>query len=150
MPKSAFGHKADLPRCLLFVRSRGQSGQADLTAFFLIAARTNEKPRPCVTADVVSGKPATKGSASTSRHGHTCEVPPTRKEVNASPRAQSCSHRSDLPSARSPTLERQKGNRQNENPARAEELGGFIPHAVGTKIFNETARCGSKMVRFLR
>src|SRR5262249_7024117 len=92
-----FWHKADLPRCLLFVRSRGQSGQADLTAFFLIPARTNEKPCPYVTADVVSGKPATKGSASTSRYGHTCEVPPTRKEVNASPRAQSCSHRSDLP-----------------------------------------------------
>src|SRR5262245_9138864 len=97
LPYVGFWHKADLPRCLLFVRSRGQSGQADLTAFFLIPARTNEKPRPYVTADVVSGKPATKGSASTSRHGHTCEVPPTRKEVNASPRAQSCSHRSDLP-----------------------------------------------------
>jgi hypothetical protein len=46
----------------------------------------------------------------------TCEVPPTRTEVNAFPRAQSCSHRSDLPSARSPTLERQKVTAKTRTP----------------------------------
>jgi len=41
-----------------------------------------------------------------------------------------------------------KDNRQNENPARAEELGGYTTRGRN-RIFNETARCGSKMVRFL-
>src|SRR5262249_29958135 len=87
------------------------------------------------------GETRHQGCASNPQTGHTLGASPEGEGGNRAPQS------STLPPKERPAVGSiadsgtAKDNRQNENPARAEELGGLSHTRSEPKIFNETARC---------